>query len=133
MGVKLFDREGRNVRLNENGQIFLRHVRQSLNSLDSGVKELRDRSENSYPDLVIYVQAGISILPRMISGFSQKYPNIHFVITKKQYQDPHSKRGCDLIISLPLLEDVNDTNTITLMEEDSLKYFQFLFLLPLLL
>lgn len=120
LGVNLFDRKGRNIQLNENGHVFLRHVKQALNSLENGVKAVRENGQNSFPDLTIYVQAAISILPKLISGFNQKYPNIRFTITKKQYRDPYDKGGCDLIISLPLLEEVNGENTITLMEEDML-------------
>ena len=85
LGVPLFRREGRSIRLNENGQEFLKYVNQALEALESGQKALIDRNQIDYPDLILHVQAGISALPNLIGGFMKKYPGIHVIISKKQY------------------------------------------------
>ncbi|MFD9858709.1 LysR family transcriptional regulator [Streptomyces alboflavus] len=42
LGSPLFDREGRRIRLNQYGAIFLRHVDRALSELDDGRRALRD-------------------------------------------------------------------------------------------
>ena len=44
VGVKLFDRVGRKLRLNDNGQEFLRHLRSVLTELDSAVSQLQQKN-----------------------------------------------------------------------------------------
>ncbi|MCB6607285.1 LysR family transcriptional regulator [[Clostridium] symbiosum] len=47
LGVKLFNRVGRNIKLNERGLLFLQYVDQSLNALDEGIKRLSETQENA--------------------------------------------------------------------------------------
>ena len=47
LGVKLFNRVGRNIKLNESGLLFLQYVDQSLNTLDEGIKRLSEMQENT--------------------------------------------------------------------------------------
>lgn len=42
LGTPLFDRQGRRIRLNQYGAIFLRHVERALSELDDGRRALRD-------------------------------------------------------------------------------------------
>ncbi|WP_225835298.1 LysR family transcriptional regulator [Streptomyces sp. NK08204] len=42
LGTLLFDRQGRRIRLNEYGTVFLRHVERALNELDDGRRALRE-------------------------------------------------------------------------------------------
>ena len=124
LGVPLFRREGRSIRLNENGQEFLKYVNQALEALESGKKALIDRNQIDYPDLILHVQAGISALPNLIGGFMKKYPGIHVIISKKQYCEfDKAKRSCDLTISLPMTDAVNDKFSITIFEEDMMMAF----------
>lgn len=41
LGVQLFDRNGRNIRLNEYGRLYLEHAKQVFQSLDEGARELK--------------------------------------------------------------------------------------------
>ena len=42
LGVKLFDRVGRNIRLNENGRILQRYVNEIFDALQNAKTELKD-------------------------------------------------------------------------------------------
>lgn len=44
LGVPLFDRQGRNIRLNTFGKAFLRKVEIALNALEDGRKEIEELS-----------------------------------------------------------------------------------------
>jgi LysR family transcriptional regulator, transcription activator of glutamate synthase operon len=57
LGVKLFDREGKYIKLNENGKIFLKYVNRNLQSLEDAKKELSDYNSNRNQDIIIYVYA----------------------------------------------------------------------------
>jgi len=116
LGVKLFDREGKYIKLNRNGEIFLKYVNRSLQSLDDAKKELDDYNSEKKQDIVIYVQAAMFMLPKIITGFNQKYPNIKFHISQKQFNKDDTKY--DFIIYIPAPEEIKNNNSITLLEED---------------
>jgi len=42
LGVKLFSRQGRNIKLTRHGEIFYPHVKKTLETLENGISELRD-------------------------------------------------------------------------------------------
>ena len=41
IGVELFDREGRTIKLNQQGKLFYSYVSDSLNLLDRGIKAVQ--------------------------------------------------------------------------------------------
>ncbi|MFF8770160.1 LysR family transcriptional regulator [Kitasatospora sp. NPDC015120] len=46
LGTPLFDRQGRRIRLNQYGAVFLRHVDRALNELDAGCRALCEARES---------------------------------------------------------------------------------------
>lgn len=116
LGVKLFDREGKYIKLNGNGKIFLKYVNRSLQSLKDAKKELDDYNNKKDQDIVIYVQAAMFMLPKIITGFNQKYPNIKFHISQKQFNK--GENNYDFIIYIPSSEEINEKNSMTLLEEE---------------
>lgn len=116
LGVKLFDREGKYIKLNENGKIFLKYVNRNLQSLEDAKKELYDYNNTQDQDIIIYVQAAMFMLPKIISGFNQIYPHIKFHISQKQFNQGNSKY--DFMIYIPAPDEINNENSITLLEED---------------
>ncbi len=116
LGVKLFDREGKYIKLNDNGKIFLKYVNKNLQSIEDAKKELNDFNNRQNKDITIYVQAAMFMLPKIITGFNQKYPDIKFHISQKQFNKGNNKY--DFIIYIPAPEEINRKNSITLLEED---------------
>lgn len=53
LGVQLFDRNGRNIRLNEYGRLYLKHARQVFLDLDEGARELERLKTGSVKPIVI--------------------------------------------------------------------------------
>ncbi|MDR1702829.1 MAG: LysR family transcriptional regulator, partial [Sporomusaceae bacterium] len=53
LGCKLFDRDGRNIKLNECGKIYLRYASEVLSLLENAKKEVLDftQQKNSYISL----------------------------------------------------------------------------------
>ncbi|AOT69470.1 LysR family transcriptional regulator [Geosporobacter ferrireducens] len=116
LGVKLFDREGKYIKLNQNGKIFLKYVNKTLQSLEDAKKELLDHNHNSKNEITIYVQAAMFMLPKIISMFSEKHPHIKFHISQKQFSPGNKKY--DFMIYIPSPNASHSENTITLLEEE---------------
>ncbi|WP_077306548.1 LysR substrate-binding domain-containing protein [Terribacillus halophilus] len=80
VGVKLFERFNRQIKLNDNGKMFLKRVDAVLHELQEARRELN--ASNQEADKSIKLSVTIPrVLPDLISGFLQKQPAVHF----KQY------------------------------------------------
>lgn len=98
LNVKLFDRTGKYIRLNEYGKRFLVKVDLALQTLEEGKTELLDLSERPTGTVVIFIQAGSYLLPDMITLFRQKYPEAQFKLLQ-QDQEISRYPAFDLCIS----------------------------------
>ncbi|OUQ88645.1 LysR family transcriptional regulator [Brevibacillus brevis] len=77
LGVPLFDRTGRKLRLNEFGSKFLCRVERALFELEQGKLELRDLSNPEHGTLELAVTTA-STLPNILREFRKKRPDIQF-------------------------------------------------------
>ncbi len=89
LGVDLFIREGRTVRLTRIGKIFLAHAERALNVIDDArrvVEEYRDPEKGT---IHIGFSASLAsyILPTAISHFRKQYPQVQFVLNEGSYSE----------------------------------------------
>ena len=77
LGVPLFDRIGRKLRLNEFGSRFLRRAERALFELEQGKQEIRNLSSPEHGTLELAVTAA-STLPNILREFRKKRPHIQF-------------------------------------------------------
>lgn len=77
LGVPLFDRIGRKLRLNEFGCRFLRRAERALFELDQGKQELSDLSSPEQGTIELAVTTA-STLPNILREFRKKRPYIQF-------------------------------------------------------
>ena len=77
LGVPLFDRTGRKLRLNQFGSSFLRRAERALFELEQGKQEISDLSGAEFGILKLAVTAA-STLPHILREFRKKRPNIQF-------------------------------------------------------
>lgn len=63
LGLPLFDKVGRNIKLNEHGKIFLQYVNQSLSILDKGVDILKNRGKDQLQVI------NMSVIPTVVNTF----------------------------------------------------------------
>lgn len=76
LGVRLFDRQGRRIKLNQFGNVFLARVDRIFTELEEGKQELDDMAE--YQRLNISVALNIpSLLPSLLKGFLARYPKMN--------------------------------------------------------
>lgn len=81
MGVKLFEKEGRNIVLTKCGTEFLKEVERSLEILDNSVSHIKAfGSGDGRLDIALLRTLGTSLVPDLIRGFVSEYPykNIDF-------------------------------------------------------
>ncbi|MDI4643773.1 LysR family transcriptional regulator [Cohnella hashimotonis] len=77
LGVPLFDRTGRQLRLNAFGSRFLRRAERALFELEQGKQELGDLSELKEGTLKLAMTTA-STLPGILREFRKKRPSVHF-------------------------------------------------------
>lgn len=116
LGLELFDRVGKRLRLNDNGRILLRHADTILQEIEDAKKELQDQRTRVNRHVSISMSAASKLLPGLIRGFKARYPDVTLEIKQ---QDPEGEfpGNCDIMISSSICP-VEKANTITLMEEE---------------
>lgn len=81
LGVKLFEKEGRNVVLTKCGQAFLEDVEQSLSILDSSVNKLQmTGSGEGQIDIAVLRTLSTQLVPGLVRDYLKEHPkqNIDF-------------------------------------------------------
>ena len=84
LGVRLFDRLGRTVRLTDLGQIFLPRARTILTELKAAKEEVVERQSTVSGPVCVGVIPTIApyFLPARIAGFSRKYPEATITVVE---------------------------------------------------
>jgi DNA-binding transcriptional LysR family regulator len=83
LGVPLFDRIGRSIRLTRYGELFLRRVESALGQIDEGRLELADlaRPDRGTVALGFLRSLGAKYVPQIVRRFSAAYADIRFTFT----------------------------------------------------
>lgn len=87
LGVQLFEREGRNVKLTPIGKIFLTHSQSILKSVDRAVEQVSAYLDPERGSIKIGFPTSLAshLLPTVISAFKEKYPNVRFQLRQGSY------------------------------------------------
>lgn len=110
LGVELFEREGRNVKLLPIGKVLLEHAKEVMNVLDRAKKQIYEFTDPERGSIRIGfpTSLAISLLPQLIQSFSQSYPSIHFQLRQGSYNflvDAIKKRELDIAFLGPVITD----------------------------
>ncbi len=76
LGVKLFEKSGRNIKLTSDGEHFYQYVVAALSTLQQGVQSLELRKQVPSVRLQAYVTLSIRWLAVRLSQFRKQYPEI---------------------------------------------------------
>lgn len=89
LGVLLLDRQTRNFSLTEAGKIFLRYSERILTLCEESCRSLNDFKNGDRGSLIIGASqtVGAYLIPRILSLFAQKYPQINFEIRVESTQN----------------------------------------------
>jgi DNA-binding transcriptional LysR family regulator len=77
LGVPLFDRQGRQIRLNQFGKVFLHRVERAFMELETGKHEINDLTGLDRGVISLAVSIS-SVLPGLLGSFLTRYPDIRF-------------------------------------------------------
>ena len=96
LGVKLFDRVGRNIFLNSNGQLYLPYIEKALDLLEEGKQQLEAANSDSLKTLNVAMWNAI-IYSHMVQDFRAIHPDIIF---RYVFYDPAISRSYDALKNL---------------------------------
>ncbi|WP_042203170.1 LysR family transcriptional regulator [Paenibacillus camerounensis] len=106
LGVPLFDRNGRRLKLNEYGSRFLQRAERALFELNQGRQELQSLASLE-PDTLELAVTAASTLPNILRVFRQKRPDIRFhvqMLTTREMTDCLQRGEVDFCLSSPAFE-----------------------------
>lgn len=126
LGVLLFDRPGRAVRLNKFGKAFLSRVDQAFREIHQGVQELQLMNDphSGSVSLGFLMTFGFSVLPDIIGKFNHLYPNVDFELhqnTAFAIVSQLTRGEVDFCLVHPM-EDRHDWVWSKLLEEELFLY-----------
>lgn len=107
LGVSLFIREGRNVRLTPIGRMFLEHMQQAMNVIEKAKREVEEYLDPERGVIRIGFPSSLAayMLPTVISAFRQEHPHVKFHLRQGSYRfliDAVSKGDIDLALLGPV-------------------------------
>jgi DNA-binding transcriptional LysR family regulator len=119
LGVPLFDRQGRQIRLNQYGKAFLRRVEQALAALDDGQRELADLVAGKQGEVAL-ASMNVYLLPGLLHAFRERSPGITFRLfgNPREATLAQLERGeVDLFFSTPSIGRPGIEQVSLMMEE----------------
>ncbi|MEV5595528.1 LysR substrate-binding domain-containing protein [Streptomyces sp. NPDC052496] len=121
LGVLLFDRQGRSVRLNRYGTAFLCRVERALGELDDARRELADAAGLDQGRVVVAAETLLT-LSSLLSAFRAAHPGVELRLhqsTAEVMRRQLAEREVDLCVASQPLRGAG-LRSVVLMEEDVL-------------
>ncbi|MCY8721445.1 LysR family transcriptional regulator [Bacillus sp. S10C12M] len=84
LGVPLFDRQGRSIKLNKYGKIFLKRVDSMIREYTEGKEEIQSllKPDQGEVSLGFLHTLGTTIVPNLIGTFKDNYPKVQFQLNQ---------------------------------------------------
>ena len=105
VGVPLFDRQGRTIRLNQFGTAFLEHIERLFRELEEGQRKVQDMAGLEQGEISL-VAASFYWLPDLLHRFQLAHPSVHVHLSQCRLAEmpQQLERGaCDFcFLSVPL-------------------------------
>ncbi len=117
LGVRLFDRDGRNIKLNYNGEIYSRRIQEALRLIDNAQSELLDQDTTPYGHITLIILAASNIMPDLLINFHKLYPQISLNLKQQATHNLQQANDFDFVIS-GTPGNYKGLINITLLEED---------------
>lgn len=122
LGVKLFVREGRNIKLTPIGKIFRTHTKTALKAIEHATKQVEEYLDPDRGLIRIGFPTSLAshLLPTVISSFKQNHPNVGFQLRQGSYHyliDAVKKREIDLAFLGPVPKEDPEVESHILFTE----------------
>lgn len=123
LGVDLFIREGRTVRLTPIGKVFLKHMKRAVNVLDDARQVVDEYVDPQKGTIHIGFSASLAsyILPTAIYHFREQYPEVKFELNQGSYNelvDDVIKGDFNIAILGPIPPEHEKVKSTVLFTED---------------
>lgn len=110
LGVHLFEREGRNVKLTSIGRIFLNYSLAIMKAVDAAIEQVDAYLDPERGSIKIGFPTSLAshLLPTVISAFKEKHPNVIFQLRQGSYsflKEAVKNRDLDLAFLGPVPTD----------------------------
>jgi len=110
LGVDLFIREGRNVKLTPIGSMFLEHIQQAMTVIENAKREIEECLDPNKGTIRIGFPSSLAsyTLPTAISAFRNLYPSVNFLLKQGSYYyliDAVKKGDINMALLGPLPKD----------------------------
>lgn len=120
LGVKLFDRVGRQIRLNDYGMAFYRRVERIFAELEDAPRELNDIAQETEQTISVATNTSL-YMPGLLSEFHNIAPKaiLRQVSVRRRRMIQMMKAGeIDFAICSPAIEDAPELETVILLQEE---------------
>ena len=123
LGVQLFERIGRNVKLTPIGKIFLEHSVASIKAIDFAKKQIDEYLNPETGTIKIGFPTSLAghLLPTVISAFKKEHPNVAFHLRQGSYNyliEAVKQRELNLAFLGPLPPKESSLNNTILFTEN---------------
>ncbi|MFC3041193.1 LysR family transcriptional regulator [Virgibacillus xinjiangensis] len=89
LGVSLFIREGRTVKLTPIGRVFKDHMEQALHTIEDAAQVIEEYTDPERGTVHVGFPSSLSayMLPTAVSGFRNQYPDVKFQLKQGSYHE----------------------------------------------
>lgn len=84
LGIRLFDRSGRNIVLNETGRLFLQRITPILAELENLPDEMREAAGNFQRTIHLNVTAASALITNIIIKYKELHPQIDYQLMHRE-------------------------------------------------
>jgi LysR family transcriptional activator of glutamate synthase operon len=123
LGVQLFEKDGRNVRLTPVGKLFLEHAQTALKAIDYAIQQIEEylNPEKGVIKIGFPTSLASHFMPTVISAFKEQHSNVSFQLRQGSYRfliDAVKNREINLAFLGPVPPEDNDIETHILFSEN---------------
>ncbi|MWC31369.1 LysR family transcriptional regulator [Paenibacillus sp. MMS18-CY102] len=96
LGAKLFDRNHKTIRLNEQGRLFLQKIDLALQAIEDGIRQLQDGNGTAVAAIALDVRVSSHLLPALLAEYCKQWPDTQFHLIQHvpQYESTPSFDLC---------------------------------------
>src|SRR5215469_7169189 len=120
LGVALFERVGRGIRLSQFGKAYAQRVERVFQELAQGEREIVAIADGTEGEVELALSVATQLLPDLLSGFRHNHPGIRFRLSQHDVKTMAQQLGkgtYDLCITSPPLQQVG-VASVSLLTED---------------
>ena len=117
LGYPLFDRIGRHIHLNANGEIFLEFVKSMEQDYVSMLTQLEETNEKYQNTVKMDIQCASLYLPQILTYLKKELPDVLFEVSQRNHDIPSN---VDADIQLYASQELTEENNNELLLEENI-------------